>query len=280
MPLDQIDLNDDYEISEEKNMSFMAHLEELRWHLIRSAIAILIFFIIAFIGYRILFDKIIFGPLNADFPTYKILCYISENIGVGDTLCISEINIPLQITTFLGEFLTHLKVSFVAGFILAFPYIIFELWRFVKPALQKKERRYARGLIFFCSILFFTGVSFGYFVISPFTINFVANYNVISNAKTDIHLGSYISFITSVVVAAGLMFEMPIFAYFFSKIGILTPEFLKTYRKHAVVVMLVLSAIVTPPDVFSQVLLSMPLYFLYEISILISSKVNKSIDDE
>lgn len=280
MPLDQIDLNDDYEVAQEKNMTFMAHLEELRWNLLRSIIAIFVFFIIAFTAYRILFNKIIFGPLNADFPTYKLLCYISENIGIGDTFCVSDIDIPLQITTFLGEFLTHLKVSFVAGFIVAFPYIIFEIWRFVRPALQKKERRYAKGLIFFCSLLFFTGVCFGYFVISPFTINFVANYNVIADAKTDIHLGSYISFMTSVVIASGIMFEMPIFAYFFSKLGILTPQFLKTYRKHAVVVMLVLSAIVTPPDVFSQVLLSMPLYFLYEVSILISAKVNKNIDND
>lgn len=278
MPLDQLDLDENY--SQERNMTFLAHLEELRWHIVRSVIAVFIGFIVAFIGYKILFDQIIFGPLNPDFPTYKLLCFISKNIGIGDTFCVANIDIPIQITSFLGEFITHLKVSFVAGFIMAFPYIIYELWKFVKPALQKKEKRYARGLIFFCSLLFFAGVCFGYFIISPFTVNFVANYNVIANAKTDIHLSSYISFITSVVIAAGLMFEMPIFAYFFSKIGILSPQFLKTYRKHAIVIMLVLSAIVTPPDVFSQVLLSMPLYFLYEVSILICARVNKNMDNE
>ena len=278
MPLDQIDIDEDN--SGDKQMSFLAHLEELRWHIVRSVVAVLVFFIAAFVSYRIIFDKIIFGPVNPDFPTYRLLCYVSERIGIGDTFCVSKIDIPMQITTFLGEFITHLKVSLVAGFILAFPYIIFEIWRFIKPALEKKEKQHARGIIFFCSALFFTGVCFGYFVISPFTINFVANYNVITNARTDIHVGSYISFITSVVIAAGLMFEMPIFAYLFSKIGILTPQFLKNFRKHAIVVMLVISAVVTPPDVFSQVLLSLPLYILYEVSILISARVNKKRDKD
>jgi sec-independent protein translocase protein TatC len=261
-------------------MSFLNHLDELRGHLFRSVIAIVALFIIAFIFPNIIFEEILFGPLSADFPTYKLLCFVSQKIGVGDTFCINEINLALQNTAFLGKFLTHLKVSFVAGFIMAFPFIINEIWRFVKPALSKSEKLYARGLIFFCSFLFFTGVCFGYFVIAPFTINFVASYGAIDLVKDDIQLGSYIGFITSIVIAAGLMFEMPIFAYFFSKIGILSPDILKQYRKHAIVVMLVISAIVTPPDVFSQLLLSMPLYFLYEISILISARVNKNIDDD
>ena len=278
MALDQIDV-DEYQ-NEEKNMSFLKHLDELRGHLFRSVIAIVALFIIAFIFPNIIFEEILFGPLSADFPTYKLLCFVSQKIGVGDTFCINEINLALQNTAFLGKFLTHLKVSFVAGFIVAFPFIINEIWRFVKPALSKSEKSYARGLIFFCSFLFFTGVCFGYFIIAPFTINFVASYGAIDLVKDDIQLGSYIGFITSIVIAAGLMFEMPIFAYFFSKIGILTPDILKQYRKHAIVVMLVISAIVTPPDVFSQVLLSMPLYFLYEVSILISSRVNKNIDND
>lgn len=279
MALDQVDV-DDENYGKEKNMSFLDHLEELRWNIIRSVIAIIVGFIGSFLFPDFIFDTVILGPKRVDFPTYQLLCFISQNIGIGATFCVEVIDLPLQNTVVMGIFLTHLKISFVAGLIIAFPYIIYEIWKFVSPALNKGEKKHARGIIFFCSLLFFMGVSFGYFVIIPFCVNFFANYNVIGGIQNMPRLDSYISFVTSIVLAAGFMFEMPIFAYFFSKIGILTPQLLKNYRKHAVVSMLLISALVTPPDVFSQILLSLPLYVLYETSILISARVNKKYEEE
>lgn len=280
MALDQIDV-DEIE-NKEKNMSFLGHLDELRGHLFRSAIAVVGLSIVAFIlAKEYIFEGIIFAPMQSDFITFELLCKLSHKAGMEDILCLDVPETSLQITTFLGEFLTHLKVSFIFGFIIAFPYILFQIWRFVKPALSHVEIKYARGLVASCSFLFFMGVGFGYFIIVPLANNFLASYKVIEQARRDVHLGSYMDFLISIVIASGLLFEMPIFAYFFSKIGILTAQLLKQYRKHAIVVILVVSAIVTPPDVLSQVLLSLPLYALYELSILISARVNnKRLKDE
>ncbi len=256
------------------NMSFLDHLEELRWHLIRSAIAIFLVSILAFIFKGIVFDKVIFGPRNPDFLSYQALCWLSQQFG-GDAFCFTEMPFELLNTKMAGQFTMHLWVSFVVGFIVAFPYVFFEIWRFVSPGLHEKERRSSRGIIFITSVLFLLGVGFGYFVISPFSVQFLATYTVSDNVVNRIDLSSFISTVTSVTLASGLVFELPIIVYFLAKVGILTSEAMKQYRKHAIVVILVLASIITPPDVTSQILVTLPVLLLYEISIRIAARIEK-----
>jgi sec-independent protein translocase protein TatC len=255
-------------------MSFLDHLEELRWHLIRSTIAILAVSILAFMNKKIVFDQIIFGPKNPSFITYRIFCWFSEQLG-GSLFCFSEMPFELLNMRMAGQFTTHLWVSFVAGFIVAFPYIIYEFWRFVSPGLHPNERKSSRGIIFISSFLFLSGVAFGYFIISPFSVQFLTTYTVSDEVINRIDLSSFISTITSVTLASGLVFELPVIVYFLSKAGLLTPELMKTYRKHAIVLILILSAIITPPDLTSQILVTLPVLLLYEISIRVSARIER-----
>lgn len=261
--------------SEKTSMSFLDHLEELRWHLIRATIAIFLVTIAAFIFKDIVFDVVIFGPKNPNFISYRALCWLSGKFG-GSMFCFSEMPFELMNTKMAGQFMMHLWVSFVAGLIVAFPYIFFELWRFVKPGLHSKERQHSRGIIFITSVLFMSGVAFGYFVIAPFSVQFLATYSVSADVINRIDLSSYISTITSVTLASGLVFELPIVVYFLSRVGILTPEIMRTYRKHSIVVILVLAAIITPPDITSQILVTLPVLLLYELSIKVSGRVEKN----
>ena len=256
-------------------MSFLEHVEVLRWHLIRGAAAVGVFTVIAFLSKRILFDVIIFGPKDPNFPTYRFFCNLSQMLGMDDAFCMEELPFSLQNIDMAGQFTTHLWVSFVAGVILAFPYLVFELWRFVRPALKSTERKYSTALIFFTSLLFSMGVLFGYYLIAPLSVNFLGGYSVSDQISSQINLGSYISTVTTVTMATGLVFELPILVYFLTKIGLLTPEWMKTYRRHAFVVTLILSAVITPPDIASQVLVTIPIVVLYEISIGISRRVIK-----
>ncbi len=256
-------------------MSFLDHLEVLRWHLIRSAAAILVFGVMAFIGKEIVFDKIILGPQKADFLTYRALCVISEYLGMSDALCITVMPFSLMNISMAGQFTTHLWVSFVAGLVVAFPYILWEFWRFIKPALQITEKKYARGVVFFASLLFMTGVCFGYYLIAPLSVHFLGSYQVSDAVPNQIGLSSYISTVTTIVLAGGLIFELPILVYFLTKIGLITPEGMKTYRKHAFVATLIISAIITPPDISSQIMVALPLVVLYEVSIKIAARVIK-----
>lgn len=265
---------------EEKSASFMDHLEDLRWHLVRSVLAILVISILSFVFKSFIFDKIIFGPKSADFLTNQLFCRLSEALMLGDELCFKELKLSIINLEITGQFLMHLKVSFISGFIVAFPYIIWEMWRFIKPGLYEKEKKYARGLVFFCSLLFFLGVSFGYFIITPFSVNFLGNYSITDQIQNTISISSYISFISSIVLAAGLMFELPIVVYFLAKLGLITDQFLKTYRKHALVIILLLSGIITPPDIASQIILTLPLYFLYELGVIIAKRVQSEEIDE
>ena len=258
-----------------EEMSFLDHLEILRWHLIRSGIAILLFSILAFIFKEIIFDVVLLAPKDPNFLTYRFLCNISQALGLGDALCIKESPFSLMNINMAGQFSAHLLTSFYAGFILAFPYVFWEIWRFVLPALKEKEAKVSRGIVFFSSLLFLIGVIFGYFVIAPLSINFLGSYQVSQTVANQISLTSFISTVTTISLANGIIFELPILVYFLTKIGLLTPEFMRTYRRHAMVITLILSAIITPPDITSQILVSFPLIILYEISIQISKAIVK-----
>ncbi len=258
---------------EEGEMSFLEHLEVLRWHLVRSVASIFIFGIAAFIAKSFIFDVVLLGPKRGDFWTYRMLCKASEKFGLSDLLCITDIPFELINISMAGQFTTHIVVSIIAGFIVSFPYIIFEIWRFVKPGLHKTERKYATGMVFYTSFLFMTGVLFGYYIIAPLSVNFLGGYHVSDMVTNQIDLNSYFSTIATLVLASGLVFELPMFMYFLTKIGVVTPDSLRQYRRHAVVGVLVLAAVITPPDVSSQVLVFFPLMLLYEVSIWVSALV-------
>ncbi len=264
----------------EGEMTFLQHLEELRWHLIRAFIAVVAGAIVAFVFKDIIFDHIILAPNNPDFITNRLLCQLAELVKV-PVLCINQNPIELISIKMAGQFTTHINISLIAGLILAFPYVFWEFWSFFKPALYEKEARYARGAVFSASLLFMLGIMFGYFVITPLSINFLGSYRVSDLVHNQINISSYIGSVTSVALAAGLTFELPIVAFFLTRIGVITPEFMRKYRKHSIVVIIVIAAVITPPDVFSQILVSLPLLLLYEVSIFSAARVVKkrAIDD-
>lgn len=257
-------------------MSFLDHLEELRWHLIRSTIAVVLLGAIAFIAKEFIFDVLLFGPSKGDFPTYKILCRAASFLGFEDSFCFDELPFRIQSRTMAGQFSAHIWTSITAGFIVAFPYVLYEFWKFISPGLHINERRSSRGFIIIASILFFFGVLFGYYVVTPLSINFLGSYRVSELVFNDFDLSSYISLVRASVLASGLIFELPIIIYFLTKIGIVTPEILRKYRKFALVGVLILSAIITPPDIASQVIVAVPVIILYELSIFISKAVVKN----
>ncbi|MFT4848505.1 MAG: sec-independent protein translocase protein TatC [Sediminicola sp.] len=257
----------------EKEMSFLDHLEDLRWHLIRATLAIVIVATVAFLAKDFIFDVIIFGPKSPDFPTYKLLCRIATNIGLEDSFCFTEEQFRIQSRTMAGQFSAHIWTSIMAGFIIAFPYVLYEFWKFISPGLRDNERSTSRGFILIASLLFFIGVLFGYYVVTPLSINFLGSYRVSDQVFNDFDLSSYIGLVRASVLASGLIFELPIIIYFLTKVGIVTPEFLRKYRKFALVIVLILSAIITPPDIASQVIVSVPVLILYEVSIYISKWV-------
>ncbi len=265
---------------QKQEMSFLEHLEVFRWHLVRSVLAVLFFAVIAFIFKGILFDGILLAPKNPNFPTYKMLCYLSQQMGMGDALCMDELPFILMNISMSGQFGTHIMTSIVAGFVVAFPYVFWEMWRFILPALHDNESSVAEGVVFFSSSLFLLGVLFGYYVVSPLSVHFLGSYQVSEMVANQISLSSFISTITTVCLANGVVFELPILVYFLTKTGLLTPQFMQTYRKHALVMTLILSAIITPPDITSQILVALPLMALYEISIKISAKVLRKQENQ
>ncbi|PKA82096.1 Sec-independent protein translocase TatC [Ulvibacter sp. MAR_2010_11] len=254
-------------------MSFLDHLEELRWHLIRSTIAIVLLGVIAFIAKDFIFDVLLFGPKKADFPTYKLLCKAAKYLGLEDSFCFTELPFRIQSRTMAGQFSAHIWTSITAGFIVAFPFVIWEFWKFVSPGLKDNERKTSRGFIIAASLLFFIGVLFGYYVVTPLSINFLGSYQVSSQVFNDFDLSSYIGLVRASVLASGLIFELPIIIYFLTKIGVVTPEMLKKYRKFALVIVLIISAVITPPDIASQIIVAIPVLILYEVSIFISKGV-------
>ena len=253
-----------------EEMSFLDHLEDLRWHLLRSVLAILLTGSIAFIAKDFIFDKILFGPKNIDFFTYELLCSISNKIGLDDSFCINEMPFRIQSRTMSGQFSAHIWMSITAGFILSFPYVIYQFWSFISPGLYENEKSNARGFIVISSFLFFIGVLFGYYIVTPLSINFLGSYSVSSEIFNDFDLDSYVGLVRASVLASGLIFELPIIIYFLTKIGLVTPKFLKKNRKYALVIVLIFAAIITPPDIASQVIVAIPVLILYQVSILIS----------
>ncbi|MEO1438342.1 MAG: twin-arginine translocase subunit TatC [Bacteroidota bacterium] len=260
--------------ADEKEMTFFDHLEELRRHILRSIVAIVVAAIGLFLVGRPLFDEILFGVRNEHFWSYQFMCKISQSWGLEESLCFQPADFAI-ITTGLGEeFITHIKVAIVGGLVVAFPLVFREFWKFIKPGLYVKERRATRGVIFVCSFLFTTGVFFGYFVIAPFAVNFLVSYSI-ADIESTVTLTSFINYMIMFTVPAGLAFELPLVVFYLSKLGLATPEGMRKYRKHAIVAILIVASIITPPDVVTQFLIGVPLYFLYEISILVSARENK-----
>nr|WP_321243800.1 twin-arginine translocase subunit TatC [uncultured Psychroserpens sp.] len=255
-------------------MSFLDHLEDLRWHLIRITVSILVVATVAYIFSDLIFEHIIFAPKRMDFPTYEWLCQASQLIGINDTtFCAAEFPFIIQNRTMAGQFSADIWTSFFAGFIISFPYIIYQFWSFISPGLHSKERKHSRGFIIITTLLFFIGVLFGYYIVTPLSINFLANYSVSDVVSNEFDLSSWVAIIRSSCLASGFIFELPIIIYFLTKIGLVTPQIMRKYRKFALVIVLILSAIITPPDLASQVIVAIPILILYQVSIYISKVV-------
>jgi sec-independent protein translocase protein TatC len=255
-----------------KEMSFWEHLEELRWHIVRSAAVVLILSVAAFVNREIVFDYVILAPKDSGFITNQLLCKLAEIINVKG-LCIDNLSLEIINITMSGQFLIHMYISIAVGLIVGFPYVLWEIWRFVKPALKRKEKKYSGGAVLIMSFLFLIGIFFSYFLIVPLTLNFLGTYQVSDFVENRITLRSYINTVVSLTFAVGLVFELPVLVYFFTRIGLLTPTFMRRNRKYALVIVLIISAIITPADIFSQIMVAVPLYVLYEISILVSKRV-------
>jgi sec-independent protein translocase protein TatC len=270
MPLDQPE-----EELQGSEMSFLEHLEALRWHLVRSVAAIVLFGSLAFVFSDIIFDGVLLAPKYDTFPTYRFFCWLSQRLFANDSICLSDLNFELISTQMSGQFTTHLMVAFATGLVLAFPYLLWEIWRFVKPALYPGERKHANGMVFWGTFLFALGISFGYFVITPLSVYFFGNYQVSGLVSNQIAVSSFISTVVSTTFGAGIVFELPIIIYFLARIGLVTPQFLKGARKISYIVILIVAAIITPPDVTSQVIVSIPLFILYEVGIWIAARVER-----
>ncbi|MDP4655580.1 MAG: twin-arginine translocase subunit TatC [Algoriphagus sp.] len=259
---------------EEEGMSFLDHLEALRWHILRAVSAVLVFSVAAFIAKDFVFGILILGPSKVDFLTYRLLCEVGNYLGV-TALCIDDLPFTIQSRQMTGQFSMHMTSSFVVGIIAAFPYLFWEVWRFISPGLYSKEKNAARGAVFFVSFLFLSGASFGYYILSPLSINFLANYQLDPSITNEFDITSYVSTLSMLVLASAIMFQLPVVVYFLSMSGLVTSRMLKAYRKHSIVVILVLSAVITPPDVISQLLIAMPIVVLYEVGIEIAKRLEK-----
>ncbi len=275
MALDQ-SFDDSTDMQAEKEMTFIDHIEELRWHLIRSVIAIFIFTMIAWVYKKEIFGDVIMGPSKVDFWTNKMLCKIATKVHV-DGLCFDQVNFILQSREVSGQFIMAITQSVIVGLLFSFPYFFWEIWRFIAPGLKSTETTAAKGAVFFVSLLFFMGVAFGYFIVAPMAINFLASFKLDESIQNQFDINDYISLLGTLTLACGLTFQLPMVSYIFSKIGILTPSLMREYRRYALVVILITAAIITPsPDMISQLLVATPLVILYEVGILVSANVYKN----
>jgi sec-independent protein translocase protein TatC len=283
MALDQspeIDYDDEEEKNDGTEMTFIEHLEALRWHLIRAIVAILVFMIGAWFAMGFIFNKIILAPSRTDFWTYRMMCKIGDAIG-WEGLCVNEMNFSLMSREVSGQFMMALTSSAIIGLLFAFPYIFWEIWRFIKPGLKITEKKASRGAVFFVTLLFFLGVMFGYYIVAPFAINFLVNFQIDPSIENQFDIGSYIGVLATLTLACGVTFQLPMAMFVLTKVGVVTPTFLRTYRKHAIVVLLIVAAIITPsPDMISQILVAIPLYILYEISIVVSTREFNRMEKE
>jgi sec-independent protein translocase protein TatC len=258
-------------------MSFIDHLEELRWHVIRSVIAVLVGAVVVFIYSDWVVNDVLFAPTRADFVSARWLCSLGKNIGIGDALCFAQVDAKFLETTMTGQFIASFTLAFIGGFIIAFPYIFWEFWKFVRPALSQKELKKTRGVIFWVSLLFFAGVAFGYFILTPFMVNFYFNYKLSPQIQIMPTFSDYLENLIYTTVGIGVLFQMPLLVMVLARIGIVTAKFLRKYRRHAFVIILIAAAIITPStDPFSLTIVTIPLYLLFEASIVVASRINKS----
>ena len=272
-----LDFLDRRKKSGSEEMSFIDHLEELRWHLIRSVIAIAVGAIAFFIYVREIVDRILLAPAKDDFVTYGWFCKLSHALGLGDAICMKGVKVSFLSTQLTGQFISSFTIAFVGGFIVAFPYIFWEFWRFIKPALSDKEKRNTGGVIFWVSLLFFTGIAFGYYVLTPFMVNFYFSYSLSPLIEIKPTFSDYLENLIYTTVGIGVLFQMPLLVMILAKIGIVTGTFLRKYRKHAFVLIVIAAAIITPStDPFSLAIVAIPLYILFEASIIVASRINKN----
>jgi sec-independent protein translocase protein TatC len=257
-------------MAQDKQMTFLGHLEELRWRLVRCAFAILVFAIAIWIYQELIMEKVFLSMNKKDFVTFRIFC---DLFGV----CIEEIPIKMQSMTMGGQFSYALMMSFMGGIVIAFPYIFYQLWSFVKPGLKLNEINATKGIVFYVSLLFFTGIIFGYFIVAPLSVQFFGSYQISKEIENNFTISSYMGTVISTIFYSGLLFLLPVVSYLLTRIGLITPDFLRKYRKHAIIVVLVLAAIITPPDVLSQIIVSIPILILYEIGILVSARAARKI---
>lgn len=258
-----------------EEMSFIEHLDVLRGHLFKSAVAVALGAIVMAIYNKFIVERVLMGPTNGDFWTYTYLCKLSQKLGLGTRLCMTQIHVNMQSTEVAGQFNIYFNVILIGGFILAFPYVFWQFWKFTKPALKPNELRNTRGVIFWVSLLFFLGVLFGYFIIAPYTINFFSNFSLDPKIKNIWTVASYFNTIVPLILGAGLAFQLPLVMYFLAKVGVVSAGYLRRVRKYAILIMLIVAGIITPPDMLSQIVCTLPLMALYEISILLCVKVEK-----
>jgi sec-independent protein translocase protein TatC len=265
---------------ENAEMTFIDHLEELRGHLLRSVLAIVVGGIIVAVYNDFFVKKVLMGPTHSDFPTYAWLCKAGQRFGMGDALCMKDIGVKMQSTSVSGQFSMFFTVIVIGGLIISFPYVFWEFWKFLKPALTKKELNKTQGVVFWVSLLFFMGVAFGYFVIAPYTVNFFANFQLDESIVNQWTITSYIDTLIPLILGTGLAFQLPLVMFFLSKIGMVTPTWMRSVRKYAIVIIIIVAGVITPPDVISQVIVSFPLLILYEVSIWLSARVVKEREIE
>ena len=264
--------------TENAEMSFIDHLEALRWHIMRAAIAWLVAAITIFIFIDWVYDHIILAPSSENFVTYSTLCRFGKWLGIGDSLCMPPVKIRFLVTEVNGTFSSAINIAMIGGIVVAFPYLFWELWRFIKPALSPKEMKYARGSILWVSVCFFSGAAFGYYLLAPFTFNFLASFTLGTSGVVQYqpNITDYVDTLNNIILGCGIAFELPILAYVLAKIGIISAKFLRTYRKYAFVIILIVAAVITPsPDWTSQTIVAIPLLFLYEISVILCARVDK-----
>ena len=250
------------------NMSFLQHLEELRWRLVRCAIVIVLLAIVIWYFQEEIMVNLFLSMKDKDFVTFRLLC---QYIGV----CVEEIPVKMQSMTVSGQFTYALMMSFLGGLVISFPYVFYQIWSFIKPGLKQREKKMVNGLVFYVSLLFFLGILFGYFIVAPLSVQFFGSYQISNQIENNFTIGSYMSTIFSTVFYSGLFFLLPVVSYLLTKIGLINVSFLIKYRKHAIVAILILAAIITPPDIASQIIVSIPIIILYEIGILVSKRAER-----
>ena len=260
-------------MSENTNMSFLSHLEELRWRLVRCAIAILVVGIAIWFLQGYIMDYLFLSMMKSDFVTFRVFCQV---LGV----CVEDVPVKMQSTTVSGQFSYAMMLSILGGVVGAFPYIVYQLWKFIEPGLKVNEKSSVKGIVFYISLLFFIGILFGYFIVAPLSVQFFGSFTISNQIENNFTISSYMSMILSTIFYCGLFFLLPVVSYFLTRIGLFGSDFLKKYRRHAIVVILILAAIITPPDVISQIVVTIPIYILYEISILVSVRVEKQIEKD